>query len=340
MKRPSGVVFSAVLFILGSLFQLLMALGMALSGTLSQSQISSGGIPGAPAAAPMPGWILGFMYAICVFFIALAAWGILTAVGLIRMRRWARYSILVIGGISAGFGLLSLLASLLMMMVPLPAPANMDPSQAQTVRAMTGIAFGCIAFFYAIICAVGIFWLVYFNRQKVRDAFAGATGEAAESRRPILISVLAVLNFIGAGSCLLCLFLPIPAAVFGWILHGWGKAALYFCFAALTALVGAGLWQLKGWGWWLALAMQAFGLVNVVVYLLRPSLWLRYTAEINQIMLPAQPQLPERFQTMMYSASFGFGVLIYIAITAILIYYRKAFQHPVEMSQNESTLPL
>jgi hypothetical protein len=340
MKRPSGVVVSAVLLILGSLFQLLMALGMALSGTLSQSQISSGGIPGAPAAAPMPGWISGFMYAICVFFIGLAAWGILTAVGLFRMRRWARCSILVIGGVSAVFGLLSLLFSLLMMLLPLPAPGNMDPSQAQTAHAITGIAFGCVAFFYGVICAVGIFWLVYFNRQKVRDAFAGPAGEAAESRRPILISVIAVLNMIGAASCLLMVFLPLPGAIFGWILHGWGKAALYLVFAVLTGAVGAGLWQLKRWGWRLALAMQAFGLVNVVVYLLRPSLWLRYIAEMNQIIIPAQPQLPERFQTMMYNASFAFGVLFCIAIVAILIYYRKAFQRPIELSQSESTPPL
>jgi uncharacterized membrane protein (DUF2068 family) len=282
-----------------------------------------------------------FMYAIGVFFVALAAWGILTAVGLIRMRRWARYSILVIGGLLAFFGFIQLLATLLMTLVPLPVPVNVDASQAQTVHAITRIMFGVIAVLHGIVCAVGVSWLVYFNMKKVRDAFAGASGIAMESRRPILISVLAVLNLMGAGFCLIGIFLPIPGAFLGWILYGWGKMALYLVFAALTALVGVGLWRMKEWGRLLALGMQAFGMVYVTVFLVRPSLMLRYSAEINKIMIvPTQPPLPARFQTMMYSASFGISILLYIAIVAILIYYRKAFECPAELSQNESVLPL
>jgi hypothetical protein len=227
-----------------------------------------------------------------------------------------------------------------MMLVPLPVPPTVDASQVHTAQAMTKVIFGVMAFVHAIVCAVGVSWLVYFNRQKVRDAFTSATGQALESRRPILISVIAVLNMIGAVSCLLMVFIPMPAAIFGWILDGWGKAALYLVFAALTASVGVGLWQLKEWGRLLALGMQAFGLVNTAVYLLRPALMLRYNAEIQQRLTPMQPQLPEGFQTMIYSVSFGFGVLLCIAIAAILIYYRKAFQHPIEPLQNESASPL
>lgn len=335
MKRPLGVILSAVLLILGSLFQLLMALGMAFSGAVTQSQIHTGGIAAAPAAASLPGWMPVFMYVLCAFFVALAAWGILTAVGVIRMRRWARYSILVIGGVLALIGLVSFLATLLMTLIPLPVPANVDASQAHTTLTMVKVLFGVMAFVHAIVCAVGISWLVYFNRQQVRDAFAITTGNTVESRRPILISVLAGLNWFGAGSCLLCVFLPIPAAIFWWILYGWGKVALYLVFAALAASVGVGLWQLKQWGWRLALAMQALGLVNTVVYLVRPSLMLRYMVEINKRMVPMQSQLPERFQTMMNSASLGFAVLFIVAITAVLLYYRKVFECPIESSAGD-----
>ncbi|MGP8173962.1 MAG: hypothetical protein ACLP7O_05375 [Terracidiphilus sp.] len=340
MKRPFGVSFSAVLLILGSLFQLLMALCMAFSGAISHKHMVAGGVAGATAVAPLPDWMPVFMYALCVFFIALAAWGIVTAVGLFRLRRWARYSMLVIGGLVALFSLVILLVTLLMMLVPLPVPANLDASQAHTAQAMTKVIFGVMAFVHGIICAVGVSWLVYFNRQKVRDAFTGKPGTVVESRRPILISVIAVLNMIGAGFCPMFVFIPLPAFIFGWLLDGWGKVALYFVFAALTASVGVGLWQLKEWGRLLALGMQAFGLVNTAVYILRPALMLRYSAEIQQRMTPMQPQMPERFQTMIYSASFGFGVLLCIAIAAILIYYRKAFQRPIELSQNESVSPL
>jgi hypothetical protein len=341
MKRPFGVIFSAILLILGSLVQLLMAIGMAFSGAVFQNQIRSGGLPGATASPPLPGWMPAFIYAIGVFFVALAVWGIVTAVGLIRLRRWARYSILIIGGLLAFFSLISMLVTLLMMLVPLPVPANVDASQAQTVHAMTGIVFGVTALIYGIFCAVGVSWLVYFNRRKVREAFISATGKAVESRRPVLISVIAVLNMIGAVSCLLALFIPIPAAIFGWMVDGWGKVAIYLFFAAVTTSVGIGLWQLKEWGRLLALAMQALGLVNTAVYLVHPSLMLRYSMEIQQKMYPMQPQtqLPEGFQTPMYRISFGFAILLYIAIAAILIYYRKAFQRPAELSQNESAPP-
>jgi hypothetical protein len=340
MKRPFGVVFSAIILILGSLFQLLMAAAMAFSGVIFQTQTHSGGLPGASPAVPLPGWMPVFMYAICAFFVALAAWGIATSVGLIRMRHWARYSILVIGGLLAVFSLIQLVVTLFMMLVPLPSPAGVDASQAQTALAITRITFGVLAILHGIVCAVGVSWLVYFNRKKVREAFTSASGTVVESRRPILISVLAVLNLIGAVSCVLLVFLPLPALIFGWVIDGWGKVAIYLVFAAVTASVGVGLWQLKEWGRLLAITMQAFGVVLCGAYLVRPSLMLRYSAEIQQRMTPMQQQMPQPFQTTMYSVSFGFAVLFYIAIIAVLIYYRKAFQRPAGQDQIESRLPL
>jgi hypothetical protein len=278
------------------------------------------------------------MYVLCAFFVALAAWGILTAVGLIRLRRWARYSILVIGGVLALFGLISFLFTLLMTLVPLPVPANLDASQAHTTLTMVKVVFGVMAFGHAIVCAIGVSWLVYFNRQQVRDAFGSAIGTVEEIRRPILISVLAVLNLIGAVFCLIFIFIPLPAILFGWVLEGWGKAALYLIFAALAASVGVGLWQLKEWGRLLALALQAFGIVYSSVYLVRPSLMLRYVNEIQQRVASMQPQMPQHFQATIYRASFGFSILLYIAIIAVLTHCRKAFERPIEPAVGDSVI--
>jgi hypothetical protein len=335
MKRPFGVVFSAVLLVLGSLFQLLFAALMALGAVFLQKQIATG-VPSGPAAAtPMPGWMPIFEYAMVGILAALAVWGMVTAVGLFRLRRWARYSVLVIGGGLALLGLCSMLGTLFMLFVPLPVATNVDESQAQSVQAMTRVMFGVIAFFYAILCAVGISWLVYFNLKKVRAAFAGATAEIVASRRPFLISVLAILNLIGAPSCLLMVFLPIPGVIFGWLLHGWEKAALYIAFAALEAAVGAGLWQMKKWGYQLALGLMAFGLIQSIVYLVRPSLMLRYMEEVNGAMgsIQSQSPLPAGFQTAMTNASFGFSVLFMLAILAVLIRYRAVFDDRGEPPQ-------
>jgi hypothetical protein len=341
MKRPTGVILSAVVLLLASLFQLLMAMGMALAAVMERKGFGASGLASAPSGPTTPPWMAGFMVVLCGFFVALAVWGIATTVGLLKLRRWARYSILVIGGLLAFFGFFSCIFSLFLLKIPLPTPANVDAAQAQTTQAMTRIVFLGIAFFYGFICAVGVWWLVYFNRKKVHEVFAGSieNGSAENivpSRRPILISVIAVLNLIGAAFCLPTAFLPIPAAFLGWTLHGWEKTVLYLTFSALTAAVGIGLWRLQQWGLRLALAMQAFGLLNCVVFLVRPSLFLRYNAEVQQSFNFPQQQLPEQFQSTLYVVSFGFSALLLLAIAAVLIYYRKAFEEPDEIPPIET----
>jgi hypothetical protein len=351
MKRPFGLVFSAVILLLLSLFQLLMAFGMAVGGAVLPMQAAAHSLPGAPAPPPIPPWMHLFLYGICVFFLALAAWGIATAVGLFRLRRWARYSILVIGGGLALIGLVSALSTGLLTLVSFPVPSTVDASQSQTVQSMAKIVFGAITFFYLVICAVGVSWLIYFNRKKVREVFAPATldlladglasgtqAPGLSNARPFLISVLAVLNMFGAGFCLVGALVPIPAALFGMILFGWQKTMLYLVIALVQATIGICLWRLLEWGRLLSLGMIAFSVAQCLVYAVRPSLMLQYSAEMNQRIAPAQAQLPQRLQTMMYSVSFGFSILFCIAIAAVLIYYRGAFQHPPEPVQSEPPL--
>ena len=50
--------------------------------------------------------------------------------------------------------------------------------------------------------------------------------------------------------------------------------------------------------------------------------------------------IDELFHTTMYRVIFSFSILLYIAIIAALIYYRKAFQRTAEQDQIESLPPL
>ncbi len=341
MKRPLGVVLSAVVLLLGSLLQLLLAFGMALSGVFFgkmasnsaalHQQVGSGGVPVGMAAAPVPGWMPVFMFGLCAFFLALAVWAIVTAVGLIRLRRWARYSVLVIGGCLALIGLVSALMTLVMMAVPLPGAAGAHPTQA-TFR----IVFAGMAFFYGILCMVGVSWLVYFNREKTRAVFANTLGEVVESRRPFLITVIAVFSMIGAVGCVMVSFLPIPGVLFGLILTGWGKVALYLAIGALEAAVGIGLWRLEEWGRRLAMVMMAIGVAQTALYAAYPSLMVRYSEQLHLLMNPAQVQQHLPFQIWIYRASFGFSVLFSIAIVWVLVHYRGAFERPAEPPQIEA----
>lgn len=336
MKRLPGITVSAIVLLLGSLLQVLFAFGMVSAGLIERSQIHSGSALAARAGAPLATWMPGFMFGMSVFFVALALWGVATAVGLFRLRRWALYSMLVIGGGLLLIGLPSMLAMLAMTMVPLPLPASVDASQAQAVHTMTRIALGIGAAFYGTLSAVGVWWLIYFNRKKVCDVFAGESIQAVQNRRPFLISVVAVLSLIGGASCLLMAFLPFPGGFFGFILHGWQRAAVYLVFAALMIGAGVGLWKLEEWGRRLAMAIQVVGLAQYVVFLLRPSLLTDLIAEVNRTLNANQPQLPAKFQILMFDVSSGFGMLIVIAFLWILIHYRNVFSHPLAPPRVES----
>jgi hypothetical protein len=339
MKRPLGVVVSAVILALLSMLQVLAAMLVAWAGVLLEHPDLTKVHPGAPPHPPVPGWMPIFIYALCGIFLAIAVWGITTAIGLHRLRRWARYSILVIGGFLAMIELVSLLTSLLLLVMPLaPAPSG-DPSRAVAVHGMIRVIFGILAFFHASMLALGVFWLVYFNRKNVREVFDSGLGAQAESRRPLIIALIAVLQMIGAPLCLLAAILPFPVLILGFMLSGWEKAAAYLAMAALQAAGGVGLWRMQEWGRRLMMGFQVFGIVQCAVVVARPSLYLRYSAEFNRSMnlelnLRSQ-QLASHFQTIASVGTSCISILIFLAILWVLHHYRARFDQSTGPPQIE-----
>lgn len=326
MKRPAGLVIAAVLLILGSLLALCATVLMVLAGVLAPH------LPASPSqTVPQPSWISAVMFVIAGFGALVAAWGIVTAIGVLRFRTWARYSILVIGGCVAVYSLIAALSSSIFLFVPLPLPPSTDPSQLPGAQMMMKVIFGSMVLSYLIAAAIGVWWLFYFNSRNLRSLFAQALPAQAQleirpNPRPFLISILAVLNLAGAVICCIYALLPIPAMILGFALHGWGKAAVYLLFAAASGAIGWGLWRLQEWGRRLALGMLAFGAINTIVYVVRPSLMADYTAEINRSMGIAANPLSPAFQSAMLAFSLCLSVLFLIAFAVVLIRYRSAFR--------------
>ena len=333
VKRPVGIIVAAVLLLFGSLFQLLMAAVMALSGAFMPTAAIAGGTAG----APMTGLLHGFTFAMSALFLALAGWGIATTVGLFRLRRWARYSVLVIGGIIAAIGGLSMLTSLIILAIPMTPTTGMNASDASTFAEMKYVMFAMSEIMYGTMTGVGVWWLVYFNRKMVRIVFQGGGAveggmvEIVKSRRPVAITVLAVLEVFGAGCCVMMVMIPFPALLFGMMLDGWQKAVYCLVFAGAQVLVGVGLWRLAEWGRKLALVLMAVGIVQCVFSMLRISQLSSFVADFNRRLgLPASP-LPAQAQTIMFASSLGLSLLFIFAIVAVLIYYRSAFAKPLEL---------
>lgn len=323
MKRPALVIASAVVLVLLSLTQILMALLMVLAGTVEHTH----GLPARPGAAPTPAWLPLFSYGLAAVCAGLAAWGIVTAIGVYRLRRWARILILIIGGCMAFIGgvlLVSMVITFATFSSFAPTSTAVAPGSAAIVKA----AFAVGAFLYAAIAAIGIFWLVYFNRATVRSIFTGGLEAGAESRRPLLISMYAIFSLLSAPSCAVMAFLPLPTVLYGVPLQGWKKVAIDLLLAAINVAVGIGLWKVAEWARRLALAYLAFGGSMIVAYLIWPSLLIRNSEAVAQAMGVAPAPLPNHVQMAMYAFIFGFSLLFMAAIAWMLHYYRGRFAPP------------
>jgi len=227
MSRPAGVTVSAVFLILGSALTALIGVFMLLAPSL------------VPPNSPQPPFAQAIMVITATVLFGCALWGVLTGVGLFRMRRWARISIVVIGALLVIFCGLSLL---MIFIVPQLTP-EFEPASGM------GIVVGIMFTFYLIPIAFGVWWLIYFNRTAVKAAFlAGASVSAKEGpRRPLSIAVIA-WHAIAFGIMTTPYALSSwPAFFFGIVLTGWVAKLIYFSFGAAELAIGAGLLKLKPW---------------------------------------------------------------------------------------------
>lgn len=153
MRRSLGVTLSAIaLFIFGTV--------PLIFGTLALESFFS------PPSIPFPGVTI-FRTVITVLSLTalgLASWGIVSGIGLISLRRWARASMLVI--------------SSLMIYLSLP-PVFIVPFWHVRYVGATPFNFNetariSLAVFYAGFAALGIFWLYFFNTRSVKEQFQPA----------------------------------------------------------------------------------------------------------------------------------------------------------------------
>jgi hypothetical protein len=224
-------------------------------------------IASAPAATPH--FFLYLMLAVAVFYAMLAAWATLTVIGILRLRSWARYSILIIGG---GLAVLWSLCRRGHPRQPHHAPKPLR----STTQCRSAHPLRCLfvlTAFYLFVSAIGVWWLIYFNLRAIRDLFSGtrfqipsSTGiPASPNPVPTPIKIIAVFLFIGSACCLLCLFLPFPAFFLGFILPLTATQVLYLALAALAAFAGYGLLRLKESARLLTMASLILGFCNVAM---------------------------------------------------------------------------
>jgi hypothetical protein len=228
--------------------------------------------------AQSPALIKGMMFMIALVYLGFATWGVATSIGLFRSKAWARTStiafsvLLILGG---GFGALGFL------LVSFAMPPN------QSAGADVGPVMIFMSVLAAAIAGIGIWWLVYFTRAKVKQQFTPAmtldvvnpetpllgTRPSTPLRpaRPLSLTIIAWMLLAG------CLFLPFsialhyPAGFFTTVLIGWPATLYYLMFLPAHLFVGIGLLRFKPLARKVGVAYYLFVFANTAIFYLFPG---------------------------------------------------------------------
>jgi len=302
MNRPAGVTVSAVFLILGSVPTALMGAFMLFAHSF------------VPPTTLQPPFVKAIMVITAAVFFGCALWGLLTAIGLFRMRRWARISILVIGALLVIFCGLSLVMLLAM---PLFMP------EIESSRGL-GMVMGMMITIYLVPIVLGLWWLIYFNRAAVKAEYLQGVVLDEGPRRPLSIAVIAWhLVVFGIMIIPFALF-DWPAYLFGMVLTGWAAKLTYLVFGVAQLVIGVGLLKLKPWSHAAAVWFCIYAMVHGVVFAFLPD----KAARLAEFMQHYPPEF--RVDTSMLTDSmFWLGAVVTWLTFGTVLWYlftrKKAF---------------
>jgi hypothetical protein len=325
-RKPSAsasIIASAIVAILGSLLTLLTAslgfIGLSLPKTAS-----------ATAAQP-PGIHAISLITLAIIF-GFGIFGIFCAVALWRLRNWARMAFLIYSGVMVFFCAFSLAAVWFI----LPSLPTNQPHMAGFLRIF-------LAAVYGVPIAIGLWWLILFNRRGIAQQFApqavmlddGVTPALAKPSCPLPLAILAWFELISA-CCMPLLFLmplPIPAVLFGHAFFGKPAAAIYILLSITLAVCGIGLLKLWRWSYSLLIGYHVFFSASSVFGLLNPNTWAAMNEMIGK-MRTSYPGPAIVYTHAQYVASSLTGLVLAMGILTMILFYRAAFYEQSERKKN------
>jgi hypothetical protein len=302
-NRSAGVTIVAILQFIGSALLLAMAALMAFAMIMAAPPANDPRLP--PAFFKMIRIVVPLFYALP------AVWGIVTAVGLLQLKNWARISTIVFSVLLMVFGAFGVLTSMVFFLKP-PAGNGMDPKMFSFIGVFTAV-------FALAQIGVGIWWMVFFNRAGVKAQFlpqplpylhAGQgsspyainmphsatppppslsiSTEAANPAdvaplpappitapqgptRPLSISIIAWFLLASCIFVPFSLFMHPPVVLFATILSGWQAVVFMVISGALNVYVAIALLRMKAVGRLVAIGYLVFGLLNIAVFYFAPG---------------------------------------------------------------------
>jgi hypothetical protein len=271
MKRSTGITISAVIVLLGSAATFLFESAILLVLLLGL----------VPMQTSQPPFVKYAVYFEGILLLGFAAWGVATGVGLLRLRNWARVSLLVLSGLLLFFSLPVLIIVLV------------NPEVFRQI--MLGVRIS-LALRHGVFSALSSFWLWFLNTRATREQFEDATKSdlsvAKTPRRPVSISIIGCYLLIDALRYPADAFFPFPAFLLGFLLKGRSATAIILLQCALQVVAGIGVLKLKPWARIISIYYFAFLLVNSFTMVLIPGTRARFEEALAEIQrLPFIPPI-------------------------------------------------
>jgi hypothetical protein len=274
---------------------------------------------------PATPWITkGLLDVVWIFCLAVGAYIFFCGIGIMRLRRWARISLMIIGGFMLFFGLAGVIVAwIALVAMPLPGPPGVN-----------AIIAGLLVLVYGTPIALAVWWLILFTRRSVVAQFDARratlpSGLSIQFRKPgcpLPISIVGWFSLMTVLNLVILSFLPfsIPVVLFSRVLHG---MIAYFLLAFLAAALiasGIGLLRLQRWSHPFNLSLQVLYTANLLVTILSPAYPGQVRAMLAEMHLPAMPPgVPDFLKYAPYISLAG--ILMPLGCAFCLLYWREAF---------------
>ena len=223
------------------------------------------------ATAPFPAALRPVMNGFWIFFLLCGVFVVISGVQAIRLRNWARISLLIIAGCLFFFGVVGIVVIFVTLyLTPMPDP-NIS-------KALLASVLGVV---YGIPILISVWWLILFTRRAVAAQFQNFSALSATSAPASASNAASLFNnpmcplpvrIVGWYLASFVFFLPLlpfiparlPAYLFGHVFVGPAASGIYFLSFALLVVSGFGLLLLKRWSYRLNYATQILTCVNLV----------------------------------------------------------------------------
>ena len=357
-NRSAGITVIAVLALIGSALLLMMAVLVAVTMFVAPT-------PDTNNAQLPPMFFKVFRVILPLFYALPAIWGIVTAVGLLGLRNWARISTIVFSVLLIIFGAFGMLTSMVFFLKP-PPGNGLDPKAVFFI----GVA---MAVFALVQIGIGIWWMVFFSRAKVKAQFLpqplpfqhlgqGADPYAIDPRystsvpppglpaapdvpsaaptpsaRPLSVSIIAWYLLAGCLFVPFPLFLHSPTALFLTILTGWRASVFFLVIAGVHVYAGTMLLRMKPAGRWIGIGYFVFNFVNIAVFYLAPGGHARVTrlVDLQQSMFPWMSSSQASQFHIDIMPFVMFGVIFALALYLVPLYFLAAAKPAFDKAARE-----